>query len=445
MGIIKLSNVVILTLFGCVLLGSCLHPQLPSTDGRAQTANKPERLKWFRDLGLGMFIHWGFDVPLGIVISHSMVDASDDYLERYLALTQSFNPDDFRPDRWAKLAKLAGMKYVVFVAKHSSGFCMFETRTTDFGVMHTPFKRDVTHDALNAFRKEGIATGIHFSPDEFHLQYRQGLPISRVRPASLPQNNPEIMALNKAQLTELLTNYGPIDILFIDGEPYELKELAWRLQPNIVITRGALETPEERLPDARITIPWEACYPIGGQWQFKPTNETYKSGKEIITMLIETRAKGGNLLLNVGPDAYGQIPFEQERRLRELATWNLINGEAVFGTLPWEVTNEGDTWYTQSQDGSTVYAFLTGPAWPWGQRRDFTLKALKATRHTQVSILGEKGNVLEYHPEIDPKPRWRQTEAGLHISAMRTKRVYDDHDWPNPIVFAIKHVRSSGQ
>lgn len=429
-----------------VLIGACQGPLGDDTDTPVQLANKPERLHWFRELSLGMFIHWGFDSQLGTVISHSMVGATDGYNERFIRLADTFDPDDFQPQRWAELARLAGMRYVVFGAKHHSGFCMFKTRTTDFGVMHTPFGRDVAREVVQAFRREGLAIGFYFSPDDFYFLHQRGIPISRSHPEVLPKNNPELMAYDKAQLTELLTQYGDIDLLFLDGEPNELnpgelQELAWRLQPNIVITRGAMVTPEERLPGQALADPWEACYPIGTQWQFKPTNETYKTGKDIIKMLVETRATGGNLLLNVGPTPYGQIPFEQERRLRELATWNLINGEAVFGSVPWEVTHEGDVWYTQAKDGSVVYACLTDPVWPWGERREITLKNVHATAQTQVSILGETGRVLEYQPEVDPRPMWRQTTEGLHISAMRTKRVYDDCDWPNPIVFALTQVQ----
>jgi alpha-L-fucosidase len=428
----------------CVLLAGCQTDQPQANPRPIQTDNRPERVEWFRDMALGMFIHWSFDSQLGTVISHSMVGASDDYLDRFLALAKTFDPDEFRPDRWAELARLAGMKYVVFTAKHHSGFCMFETQTTDFGIMHTPFGRDVLREVLTAFRQAGIATGIYFSPDDFFFIHQQGLPISRLRPEALRQNNPQLMAHNQTQLRELLTRYGPIDILFLDGvddEPPDLKELAWRLQPDIVITRGQMQTPEERLPGELLTEPWEACYPIGTQWQFKPTNETYKSGREIIRMLIETRAKGGNLLLNVGPTAYGQIPFEQERRLRELGTWNLINAEALFGTRPWKVTNERGVWYTQSKDGNVVYAFLTGPPWLWGERREITLRSLRGSEQTTIRILGETGRILEYRPEVDPRPIWRQTAAGLQISAMRTKRVYDDGDWPNPIVLAISNTQ----
>src|SRR5215470_3426759 len=134
----------------------------------AQDANRPERLEWFRDIGFGLFIHWNLDSQLGVVISHSMVGASDDYLKRFVEdLPKTFNPRKFNPQDWAALAKLAGVKYVVFTTKHHSGFTMFQTATTDFNIMNTPFHRDATADLLNAFREQGIAPGIYFSPDDF--------------------------------------------------------------------------------------------------------------------------------------------------------------------------------------------------------------------------------------------------------------------------------------
>jgi alpha-L-fucosidase len=141
--------------------------------------NRPERVEWFRDLGFGLFIHWSVDSQLGIVISHSLVGASADYTERFFQLGKTFDPQDFQPRRWAKLAKLAGMNYMVFTTKHHSGFCMFETATTDFAIKHTPYAGDLTRPLVEAFRAEGIAVGFYFSPDDFHFLHRQGQAISR--------------------------------------------------------------------------------------------------------------------------------------------------------------------------------------------------------------------------------------------------------------------------
>ena len=284
--------------------------------GENDILNRPERLEWFSDLGLGMFVHWSVDSQLGSVISHSLVGSSSEYAEKFFSeLPDSFNPDNFHPQSWARLAKLAGMKYVVFTAKHHSGFCMFDSKTNDFNIAHTPYGRDILREVIEAFRAEGIAVGIYFSPDDFYVLHTQGRTISRIRPEAQPRNNPGLMKTNLEQMRELMTGYGPIDLLFIDAhdmtpdaEPKELRELAWKLQPDIVVTRGAMETPEQRIPDAGFDEPWESCFTLGTQWQYKPTNEQYKSGRDLIRMFIEIRAKGGNFLLNVGPRPDGIIP-----------------------------------------------------------------------------------------------------------------------------------------
>jgi len=406
-----------------------------------EAGNDPEREEWFMDLALGMFIHWSADSELGSVISHSMVGASDEYLEKYITeLPRYFNPRKFDPSHWAHLAKLAGMKYVVFTTKHHSGFCMFDTATTDFGIMNTPFGRDITRDIADAFRGTDIATGFYFSPDDFHVLFRQGKDVSRRRPEALPVNNPELMTHNKRQLTELLSGYGPVDMLFIDGQPDDLRELAWELQPDIVVTRGEMETPEQKLPDSPMPGPWEACFTLGTQWQFKPTNESYKSGTELIEMLIETRAKGGNLLLNIGPAPNGEIPFEQERTLRELALWMFVNGESIYEVRPLGIIREDNIWFTRSKENDTVYAFVTGEPWKHGLRKEITINSVRATDDTKIDILGQSGHVLEYNPYADPGTRWTQDESGLHISAMRAQRLYNDRTWPNPVVFRITHA-----
>ncbi|HOB74716.1 MAG TPA: alpha-L-fucosidase [Phycisphaerae bacterium] len=437
------ATVTIAALFPALAWGQAPSAGAPETQPAARTpGNKPERIAWFQTLGLGMFIHWSLDSQLGVVISHSMAAASPDYLERFITeLPRSFNPRRFEPDRWAELARLAGMKYVVFTAKHHSGFCMFDTKTTDFSVMHTPYGQDITRQVLEAFRRQGLAIGLYFSPDDFWLLYRQGHEITRRRPEAYPVNNPQLMAHDKAQLRELLTNYGPIDLLFIDGPAEELRELCWELQPDIVVTRGAMETPEQELPGEPLRGPWEACWTMGEAWQYQPTNERYKSGTSLINTFIETRARGGNLLLNVGPHPDGFIPPEQEGRLRELAMWNFINRDAVFGIRPWHVTNEGPIWFTRAADADTVYAIVTGQPWPHGQWQTVTLKSVRATPASEIEILGQSGKVMEYKPDVVPKATWTQDDAGLHIKAMRAQRIYDDYKWPNPIVIRITHAR----
>lgn len=424
------------------LLTGCAKNELTTESRTVNLGNKPQRQDWFMDQALGMFIHWSVDSQLGSVISHSMVGASDDYLERFEnELPRSFYPKKFEPDDWARIAKLAGMKYVVFTTKHHSGFCMFETKTTDFNITNTPYGKDITTQIVQAFRRHGIRIGFYFSPDDFWLLHKQGKDVSRRRAEALPTNNPELMAHNKAQVRELLTNYGTVDMLFLDGTPDELKHLAWQIQPDILVTRGEMETPEQKMPNEPMPGPWEACFTLGTQWHFKPTNEDYKSGTKLIEMLIEIRAKGGNFLLNIGPTPEGEIPFEQTRRMRELALWLFVNRESIYNIRPWHVIREGDIWFTKAKDTDTVYAFVTKIDWPKGERKSFTLKSVHTTDKSEIEILGQSGRVLEYQTSVNPKAIWRQDETDLHISAMRAQRLYNNTKWPNPVVIKITHAK----
>jgi alpha-L-fucosidase len=408
--------------------------------------NKPERLESFRDLGFGMFIHWSLDSQTGVVISHSLPGADEAYTNRFFNdLPKTFNPRKFYPQDWAALAKLAGIRYVVFTTKHHSGFAMWDTKTTDFGIMHTPFKRDITREILNAFTEQGIRPGIYFSPDDFWWLWKNRIEIQRNIPAVQPRNNPGLMKLDLDQMRELMTDYGPIDFVFLDGEPQGLRDLAWKIQPNTIVTRGAIQTPELYVPGIPLEGPWEANFTMGTAWQYQPQNENYKTGGQVIDILVETRAKGGNLLLNIGPKPDGELPIEQEERLREVALWMQVNQECIYGVRPWVITNEKNIWFTKAKNEDTVYAIVKhkDDRWVRGQWRDFVLKSVAATEKTQVTVLGQNGRVLEYRPEVNPAPSFKQEADGLHIHAMFTHRLQDNSRWPNPIVLKITNVKAA--
>ena len=404
--------------------------------------NKTDRTEWFRDQGFGLFIHWSVDSQLGVTISHSLVGASEDYTDRFFNdLPRTFNPTRFDPAEWARLAKLAGVRYVVFTTKHHSGFDMYATKTTPFNVMNTPFHRDITAEVLNAFKNEGIAPGMYFSPDDFYWLHKNGKTIQRGTEEVQPSHNPGLLKYDSEQLTELLTNYGPVDVLFFDGEATSLRQLAWKLQPNIVVTRGAMLTPEQTIPGMPFDGPWEANDTMGSAWQYQPQNDHYKSGRELIRSLIETRAKGGNLLLNIGPKPNGELAIEQEERLREMALWMFVNSEAIYATRPWIITNEGDIWFTKKKDNSALYA-IVDPAVPWkmGQWQELVLHSVKATPKTEVSVLGANGEILEYAPTVIPKTTFHMESDGLHIRTIRSQRLQDDRQWPNPVVVRLTNV-----
>jgi alpha-L-fucosidase len=251
------------------------------------------------------------------------------------------------------------------------------------------------------------------------------------------------MDYDKAQIKELLSNYGKIDIFFFDGPAEGLKEYAWQLQPSLLVTRGHLETPEQRLPEKPMPGPWEANFTMGTDWQYKPTNDPQKSGTQIINMLIETRAKGGNLLLNIGPKPDGTIQIEQEALLREIALWNLVNAEGIHSIRPWEIIREGDVWFTKAKtDSSTVYAFVQGGSnWPYGSRKEFILKTLAGNEQTRISILGYASEWVEYRQGGDAGLYFYTTPLGLVISAVNGLRLYTNNQWPNPVVLKIENVK----
>ena len=415
--------------------------------------NRPEDLEWLRDAGLGLFIHWSLDSQLGCVISHSLVGASKDYVDRfYEELPKTLNPKKWDFDHLAELARLAGFQYAVFTTKHHNGFCLWDSKTTDFNIMNTPYGKDLVKQYAEAFRKQGIKVGLYFSPEDYRYLRSQGLTITRT---PLEPYSKEVMEgyrqLLTDQMTELMENFGKIDVMFFDGgetmyneEGESLQQLcmrvAWDLQPGILITRGAIPTPEQQLPGVGVDFAWEGCITLGTAWQYQPTNETYKTGLHVIRLLTETRAKGGSLLLNIGPDANGELCRAQEDIIRELALWHFLNHEAIHNTRPWIITNEDSAWLLRSKDGSALYAVLFDQKdWDRGQRREFLLKSVKASPDTMVEVLGQTGELTEYRPDLDAHTYWEQREDGLHISAMHAQRIYCGIQWRNPLVLKITH------
>ena len=435
-----------------ILAGALLSMPRPGLAQRSATPevgslNKPERMEWFRDLGFGLFIHWSVDVQTGVGISHSLVGASKEYTDWfYNDLPKTFYPREFHPDDWARLAKVAGVRYMVFTNKHHSGFAMYDTATTPFGVMHTPFHRDITAEVFQAFRDQQIPVGVYFSPDDFYWLRQQGKPILRNVPEVQPKNNPGLMAYDQAQVKELFTKYGPVQIAFFDGQTDGLRDLAWKLQPDVVVSRGALQTPEQYVPGMPLKGAWEANLTMGASWMYQPQGDMYKSTRQLLETLFQTRAKGGNLLLDIGPKANGEIPAEEEDRLREMGLWMSVNSDCIYGVRPWVITNEGDLWLTKKKDEDTLYVIDDSPQpWVFGKWRDVLLKSVQTTDQTEVSILGESGTAVEYQPKVHPKPTWKAESDGLHIHAMLAQRLQDNYKWDYPVVLKLTHVKPSFQ
>ncbi len=407
--------------------------------------NAADRVEMFRDLALGMFIHWSCDSLLGSEISHPLVGASERILRQYHEFFPShFNPRRFDPEDYAELADAVGMNYFCFTAKHHSGFCMFDTKTTRFNVMNSRYGRDVTREFIEAFRRHGLRTGIYFSPLDFEWLYNNRIPIRFLHESVIPANNPGLMEYNRRQVRELLANYGKIDLFFFDGPPEGLKQEVWRFNRDILVTRGEMATPEQEVPDTILDEAWESCCTIGSQWNWHPRMVADKTARQLVELLIETRAKGGNLLLNVTPAPDGTIPQEQESLLRELGLWLFWHRPAIYEVRPYkkayeELPDGGRIWYTQSKDRKTIFAFLVdGKRYDRGQRREFLLTVPAMEKIASVELLGQNGTILEHSPEnADIKTRWEQSEKGVSVSAVRCLRPCGASTYDMPYVLRI--------
>ena len=242
----------------------------------AKRGNDARKTEIFRDAGLGLFIHWGINSQMGTEISWPLYHASDDYIEKYYALAKTFNPAEFDPAEWARLAKLAGMEYVVFTAKHHDGYCMYDTAYSDFKITNGPYGKDIALMVAEAFRKEGILAGFYYSPGDFRYQYLTGL-----RERELYEPNFAAAALfgprqksfidyERGQVEELLTRYGDIFQLWFDGKCEPLKEKAWQVKPDVFIGRGEIPTPEQAIPGKSQDEAWESCLTTSVQWSYSP-------------------------------------------------------------------------------------------------------------------------------------------------------------------------------
>ncbi len=399
-------------------------PELLPED-EVRLSNDPEKTEVFRDAGLGLFVHWGPNSQVGSEISWPLNHASREYIEKYYALADTFNPTGFDAGEWARLAKLAGMEYVVFTTKHHDGFCMFDTKYSDFKITNTPYGKDIVAQIAEAFRNEGFLVGLYYSPGDFRYHYETGVPQQGLMIPAFDSEAPfgpqkkGFLAYEQGQLEELMTRYGDIFMLWFDGNCDPLKKHAWRVRQDIFIGRGEIPTPEQRIPGEAADHAWESCMTTSWQWSYQP-NPDLRTSREVIENLIKIRARGGNMLLNVGPRPDGRISDHDEAILRDLGLWMMMYGEAMRGVRPWTVTNEGDVWLTRSkgEGPATLYAITDfdydaeGTTWRQFSGRRLTLRSALATEETEVSILGQEGGCS-----------WHQDDDGLHITAFNLHTV----------------------
>ena len=193
------------------------HVDITIDNVESSGKNNKQKEDAFRDMAFGMFIHWSLDSFIGCTISHWMCGADYPLIDKFISETpKEFNPRYFNADDISYLAKQAGMKYMCFTTKHHNGFCMFNTKTTDFNIMKTPFERDIVKEIVESFRKKNIGIGLYFSPIDFLWNYKNGNRMHFATDDVIPKNNPELMEYNKEQMSEILTNYGDVDLVFFD-------------------------------------------------------------------------------------------------------------------------------------------------------------------------------------------------------------------------------------
>ena len=408
-----------------------------------------ERMEWWRDAKFGMFIHWGaysiISGERGEQIAGGgaewAMDKLDYTIEEYEKFPRMFNPELFNADDWVKMAKDAGMKYIVITTKHHDGFCLWDSEVTDYDIMDTaPIKRDIIKELAEASRKQGIKFGVYHSIVDWHHPQAQGNLFPNYNAGQKDQTvvNPEFPKYFKnylkPQVKELLTKYGDIDVVWFDGDwiadyttemGKEMYSFIRELQPNTIINNrvdkgrkgmegmdregnfaGDFGTPEQEIPATGIDEDWESCMTMNGTWGYKPDDTKWKSSEDLIQKLVDIVSKGGNFLLNIGPDGYGRFPAQSIRRLKAMGEWTNANGEAVYGATasPYDMPKWGR--YTK-KDG-VVYAHVFN--WPKDGNliinKDIKVKKASLLAAPQTNINSNKttrGTVLQLPQEAPDK------------------------------------------
>jgi alpha-L-fucosidase len=419
-------------------------------------------LKKWQQLKFGLFMHWGTYSQWGVVESWSICPEDEGWTQRkgpfgadyntykkaYENLQTTFNPVKFNPDKWVKAAKDAGMKYVVFTTKHHDGFSMFDTKQTDYKITSskTPFstnpKANVTKEIFNAFAKENFMIGAYFSKPDWHTEnywWPYFPPKDRnvnYDPAKHPEQWQKFKDFTYNQISELLTDYGKVDILWLDGgwvrpkntidtavdwqkaitfnqdiDMPRIAAMARKKQPGLIMVdrtvAGPYEnytTPEQQVPSTPLGHPWESCITMGNSWSYVP-GDKYKSANEIVTLLIKIVSRGGNLLMNIGPGPDGDWDREAYSRLQQIGSWIKVNGEGIYNSTSVAPYSEGDTYYTKAVDNNTIYAFVTSPKNDVILPANITMHLTAITKVKSVTLLG-----------TDKKVKWTANKGTISIT-----------------------------
>jgi len=403
--------------------------QLP----RETEAQKIQRMKWWTESRFGMFIHWGL---YALPARHEWVKNRERMTnEQYQKYFELFNPDLYDPKAWARMAKEAGMKYVVLTAKHHEGFCLFDSKYTDYKSTNTPIKKDLIKEFVEAFRAEGLKVGFYYSLIDWH---HPDYTIDSRHPQRV-ESDAEYEKLNKGrdmnkyreylknQVRELLTNYGEISIIWFDfsfpgkngkgradWDSENLLKLARSLQPGIIVddrmdlrdVEGGWDftTPEQykvdKWPEVNgKRVPWETCQTFSGSWGYYRDETTWKNPAQLLELLIESVSKGGNLLLNVGPTARGTFDHRAQERLNAMGEWMKVNSRSIYGCTeaPAGFNAPANTVFTYNPVTNRLYIHLL--AYPLGR---LTLKNM-ADKIKYVQFLHDASEIAMSAPREGEK------------------------------------------
>ena len=378
------------------LAGGCVSARVAEPEYAAaveQAARTHEqRIAWWREARLGMFIHWGLysiaaddwpGVPHGRY-SEWLMSRGVPHEDYRRALTPRFHPRAYDPAAWAALAREAGMEYVVFTTKHHDGFSLWDTQASDYNAVdNTPYARDALAPYADAMRAAGLRVGFYYAIlDWYHPDYVPRREGNDSRPPADPQVFGRYLDFVEKQVRELLTGYGRVDVLWWDGgwehnaeeqRAVRLNGVAYSLQPNILLgdrngLPGDFATTEQKLPDPVPDRDWETCITINGSWGYHRLDTNWKTSADLLKFLSQVATRGGNLLINVGPDADGRVPEPEVQRLREVGHWMKGHAQAIRGTSRWPLpggfrTPWGGGTVRLNPDGTgTLYVHVHDPA-----------------------------------------------------------------------------------